>query len=161
MLIIKRQVLKWQRGDTLIEVLIVLAILGLALSISYATANRSLLQAREAQENAYAANLAEAQFEKLRSMSKHQFDASKIPVDDEFIYQNGGVFTQYCIDQNVNKMISATGSPIDPGCKIKDLYEIRISFTPATGQTFKVNVSWPNVQGEGTDNVTMSYRLHQ
>ena len=42
---------KNQRGDTIIEVLIVLAVLGLAIGITYATANRSILNARQAQES--------------------------------------------------------------------------------------------------------------
>ncbi len=38
----RRQALR-QRGDTIVEVMIVLAVLGLAIGIAYSTASRSLL----------------------------------------------------------------------------------------------------------------------
>ncbi len=57
-----------QRGDTIIEVMIVLAVLGLAIGIAYSTANRSLLNARQAQENSQATAAAQAQVEQLVSI---------------------------------------------------------------------------------------------
>ena len=63
--------MKWhkkltQTGDTIIEVLIVLAILGLAFSVSTATARKGLSQARTAQEHSQAMGIGQAQIEKLR-----------------------------------------------------------------------------------------------
>lgn len=43
-----------QRGDTIIEVLIVLAILSFAFSVSLATASKSLKQSRSAEEHSRA-----------------------------------------------------------------------------------------------------------
>ncbi|HXE10132.1 MAG TPA: hypothetical protein VN554_01775, partial [Verrucomicrobiae bacterium] len=48
-------------GDTIIEVLIVLAVLGLSLSISYATANKGLQQSRNAQEHSAALGIIDSQ----------------------------------------------------------------------------------------------------
>jgi type II secretory pathway pseudopilin PulG len=66
-----RWVRKFQKlnntGDTIVEVLIVLAVLGLALSISYATANRGLQQSRNAQEHSEALGIINSQIELLRS----------------------------------------------------------------------------------------------
>jgi type II secretory pathway pseudopilin PulG len=54
-------------GDTIVEVLIVLAVLGLAMSISYATANRGLQKSRNAQEHSQALGIINSQIELLRS----------------------------------------------------------------------------------------------
>lgn len=63
------------RGDTIVEVLIVLAVLGLALSISYASASRGLQQSRNAQEHSEALGIINSQVELLRSAFAHQAGA--------------------------------------------------------------------------------------
>lgn len=56
-----------QRGDTIIEVLMVLAILSLSFGISYATANRGIAQSENAQEHSQALGVLNGQLEELRS----------------------------------------------------------------------------------------------
>lgn len=56
-----------QAGDTIVEVLIVLAVLGMAMSISYATANKGLQQSRNAEEHSQALGIINSQIELLRS----------------------------------------------------------------------------------------------
>lgn len=63
-------------GDTIVEVMIVLAVLGLALSIAYATANRGLQQARNAQEHSQALGIINSQVELLRSTFAKQAGAA-------------------------------------------------------------------------------------
>lgn len=58
-----------QGGDTIVEVMMVLAVLGLAIGISYATANRSLLASKAAQESAQANSLLLGQLEALRALA--------------------------------------------------------------------------------------------
>ncbi len=65
-----------QAGDTIVEVLIVLAVLGLALSIAYATANRGLQQSRNAQEHSQALGIINSQVELLRSAFAKQNGAA-------------------------------------------------------------------------------------
>lgn len=55
-----------QRGDTIVEVLIVLSVLGLAFGISSATANRSLQQSRNAEEHSQAMGVLSSQIEMVR-----------------------------------------------------------------------------------------------
>ncbi len=57
---------KDQRGDTIVEVLICLAIMGMVVASSYAIANRSQVGIRNSQERAEATKLAEMQVERVR-----------------------------------------------------------------------------------------------
>lgn len=59
-------------GDTIVEVLIVLAVLGLAMSIAYATANHGLQQSRNAQEHSEALGILNSQIEILRTVYSKQ-----------------------------------------------------------------------------------------
>lgn len=56
-----------QTGDTIIEVMMVLAILSMSFGISYATANRGLGQSLNAEQHSEALGLLEGQVEQLRS----------------------------------------------------------------------------------------------
>ncbi len=79
-----------------------LAVLGLAISISYATANRSLLNARQAQETAEATGLVETQVENLRLLSYNSTPGNTDPTTNIFLPAS-----TYCI-------LDPTGSsPID------------------------------------------------
>ncbi|HET8991430.1 MAG TPA: prepilin-type N-terminal cleavage/methylation domain-containing protein, partial [Candidatus Saccharimonadales bacterium] len=55
-----------QAGDTIIEVMIVLAILSMSFGISYATANKSLNGSLNAQEHSAALGILDTQLEDLR-----------------------------------------------------------------------------------------------
>jgi prepilin-type N-terminal cleavage/methylation domain-containing protein len=137
--------LKNSRGDTIVEVMLVLAILGLAISISYATANRSLLDARQAQENAQATELAQQQIESLMSLSnlgnpQNIFQAGPYCISSTYTIVTGNS----CNSGTIPYHIVVTGPPI-----------------PATGGTFTVQIIWPDVESQGNDTVTLIYRLYQ
>lgn len=149
-----------RRGDTLIEVMIVLAVLGLALSISYATANRALLNTRQAQETADATRLAETQIERLRAVSPYAFT-----LPDTNIYGRGA--SSFClalISGNVRVFASShtnCSSLNRSGVNSADgFYNIEVVEKPAKLNDFTISVTWPNVRGDGNDNVTMSYRIY-
>jgi prepilin-type N-terminal cleavage/methylation domain-containing protein len=147
-----------QRGDTIVEVMIVLAVLGLAISISYATANRSLLNARQAQENSEATRLAQSQAELLRSQD-----------GNDSIYVAGN--NPYCMNGSSVAMISdetaldTTSYPA--ACRSGDLpYYVYVQYAadpsnPTPGGTFTVHVLWDDILGQGQDSVTLTYRLQK
>lgn len=56
-----------QRGDTIVEVLICLAIVGAALTISYGTARRSLFRIEDAHERGEMLAIAQTQLERLKN----------------------------------------------------------------------------------------------
>lgn len=139
-----------ERGDTLVEVMIVLAVLGLAIGISYATANRSLLQAREAQENSQAVHRLEQQVELIRSLAP----VVAPPVNKD-IFHSSWASTPFCVDLATTTLVVDT----NPACRLDTFYNI--SITRAADDTFSLTAVWANVQGEGNDAVTLSYRLHK
>ncbi len=79
-------------GDTIVEVLVVLAVLSLAFAISYATANHALVQSRNAEEHSEALGLLNTQVELLRAAYTHNI--STVP-------RNG---TYFCM----------TAAPVNP-----------------------------------------------
>lgn len=134
-----------RRGDTIVEVMVVLAILGLALGISYSTANRSLLDTRGAEENSQATALLQGQVEDLRSLANSQ---------TQDIFSQGGAF---CIS-------STDTITTNSGCKnINTLYNIDITYqnTGTQPDTFTLVASWPDVEGQGMDTVTILCRVHK
>jgi type II secretory pathway pseudopilin PulG len=165
-------------GDTIVEVMIVLAVLGMAISISYATANRSLLNARQAQENSEASALVRSQLESLRVLAPNM---SSPPLTDQQVYRT----RPFCVVTDGTKasgyrVIETPVSNIVPAeCSSGSVpYEIqvvncRVGNTPApspfydaclghtTDDTFVARAIWPNVRGEGDDTVMMTVRVHE
>ena len=123
---------KSQAGDTIVEVLIALTILGLALSIAYATASRSLTAIRLASETSNATAIAKSQVEQIRS-------ASSLPTAD-FCFVNTGTAIIY----------NYTLCQVSP-------YKVKI--IPSSGVdtgVYTVNITWDS--SGGTYNLNMLYR---
>lgn len=137
-----------ERGDTIVEVLLCLAILGLALSISYATANRALLIARNAEEHSEALQYLNSQVELARA------DAS-----DASLYNEGSTF---CMD-------NTTGKPVVPGCsvgtdnryQISNSYIIQPVLAPGPQDIFTFSITWPGVSDLGQQHEHITYKIHQ
>lgn len=141
--------LRGQRGDSIVEVIIVLAVLSLALSIAYATSNQSLLATRQAQENSQATEILRSQLETLRSYTAVDSTSAN------YIFRA----TKFCIDSGgaVKDII-----PAGP-CTQRNLYDIAIQYVASSGtgslNTFTATATWADAQGHGDDVVTLVYRL--
>lgn len=157
-------------GDTIVEVMIVLAVLGSAISISYATANRSLLNARQAQESSEATALAQGQVELLRSMSAN-------PLSDpvHYIFQGGNNSVAYFCINAAGEVVPFTATDLydsstfvfaDPAkssdCMLgSSRYNVSIKYDSTSNDKFTVKVIWDDVLGQGEDSSTLIYRVHQ
>jgi prepilin-type N-terminal cleavage/methylation domain-containing protein len=148
------------RGDTIVEVMIVLAVLGLAISISYTTANKSLQAVRAAQESAKAHQLLQSQTELLRALS---VTGNTNPAKDVFI---PGPF---CIDVRdpthvppTVKLTTDTKNAADP-CYYEELYSISVTYvnTVTNPSTFTLKATWPDVNGKDTDGASLTYRFYK
>jgi len=151
-------------GDTIVEVLVVLAILGLALSISYATASRSLLSTNGAQENSKATALLQAQAEVLRYMAPQVSP----PANQDVFGQSG----PFCIDTTAltidNSFVSSNLNNVEnpdsypATCKQTPPFHIAIvkSVSGANYAVFDLTAKWSDIHGDGVDTVTLSYRVY-
>jgi prepilin-type N-terminal cleavage/methylation domain-containing protein len=144
----------FSRGDTIVEVMIVLAILGLAISICYATAHRSLLNARQAQENSIATDLAQSQIETIRALAGANDPANNVFQAGPFCtYLNSGAYTV------VTPVTNPDTSYKTECTRENSLYQIAVRYDNAAN-TFKVVITWPDVLGEGNDTVTQIYKVY-
>lgn len=131
-----------QRGDTIVEVLVVLAVLGMALGTSYAIAGRSLINARQAQENAKATELLKEQLETIRVLAAQ---GSILPTHSNFCIGVDGV--------------RKTGANTNPECLFENsLY--RVTVTQSSDQKFTLKAVWDDVGGDGKASATLVYRRY-
>lgn len=141
-------------GDTIVEVMVVLAVLGLAIGISYSTASRSLKNTRAAQDNAEATQLLQAQLETLRYM------APTLAASPGYTGLNSG--GPFCID-TAAAQVTPDSSAIKhtTGCKglgNNGQYEVQITYS-ATDNSFELKALWDDViTSTKKDTVTFNYR---
>lgn len=163
--------LRSERGDTIIEVLVVLTILASAFAISYATANKSLITSRESQEHSEALQYLSEQLELLRSGAQQagtnvftgpgSFCMSGSPTmpvlfassyDASAVTATNDDFTKYpnpeCVkgDQNLYHL-SITYVPIPPG-------------NPGAFDIFTLYVRWDGPSTNGRQQESLTYKMH-
>jgi len=143
------------RGDTVVEVLMSIAVISLVLSGAYVTANRSLQGARLAEERNNALKMAEAQVEQIKYM------ASLYP-DRLF---GAGAPASYCLVNSAT--VASTQATPDPKCKVDS------SGTPTTAEpaytltitrnvnTFVVTSTWTKFGSNTLNSAELKYRAYQ
>ena len=148
-----------QRGDTIVEVLVVLAVLGLAIGISFATANSSLLATKGAQENSQASELLQSQVEALRYMvptaDSTAPDPSVLQTDAPFCLVTSSLpykVVSSPLDSVADECQQGGPDPANP------LYNVSIQFDGTS--TYTLIATWDDISGQGKDSVTMVYRLY-
>lgn len=167
-----------QAGDTIIEVMIALAIVGAVIGTSYAISARSLRTGRQAQERTEALKLVESQIELLKAAAPAQkatlFSSpagnfcvttspagvvvaqnSPPPADpfaDPLVVQVGSAGPGYAAD-------CALGDSKRYLMSIQRVDEPAVAPAPVTS-VFVIRARWQKVGG-GNDEVLVSYRLHK
>lgn len=141
-----------ERGDTIVEVLITIAIVSMVLGGAYVTTNRSLLATRSAQERSIALKLAESQMERLKGM---------VALDPDLIF-GATVPLTFCIS-NANTVISAPSANCGFNgsgavTATEPIFNISIQ---RNGNQFNLTESWYSVNGKATDKLQMRYRVYQ
>lgn len=160
-----------QRGDTIVEVLLAVAILGLVIALGYSIASLGLRTTRQAQEHAEALKIAEGQLERLKARA---LDPAA----------SGDVFSQaggFCLGADTT---ISTITPPSPTASVPDdfsRYPANCQFTlenqpctsgycyhagvrrgsGANANTFTVTVRWDSIGRSQQDEVKLNYRLYQ
>lgn len=152
-----------ERGDTLVEVLMAIAVVSSVLTAGFLSSNKSLQSTRASQQRAEALKLAEAQAEVLASLANDPTAA-----DDVFSLAGGPLF---CLDNNRNivdfgsntlpLLASDTDSGYPTACKDRSVhYRLSVLFEPARDDLFTVRARWVNSEGT-PDEVALFYRIHK
>lgn len=146
-----------QRGDTIVEVMLVLAIVGLAVGISFATADSSLSQVTASSQNTQSTALLQQQIERLRSL------VANPSTSPNYIFRTSGY---YCVDASDNVIATFTGTnltnyTIYPAACVSGGYHIAVSYNGTSDPTFTTTAYWDDIQGHGQDSATLTYRMHQ
>lgn len=140
-----------ERGDTITEVLIAIAVVSLVLGGAYVTANRSLQNTRDAEERSNALKVAEGQVEQLKYLSSANpaalFGAS---VPASFCISGGTSVASSTAPCRVNSTGAAT--------TVEPAYNISIT---RSGNTFTVRSVWTKVGGHAQNSVELKYRVYQ
>lgn len=135
----KRFIKTGQRGDTIVEVLIAVAVIGFILSVSYAVANRSTQNVRKAHERSEALKFSEAQLEKL-----------KLHLGRGNTWQNNAV----CILDDDSVSTDANQ------CRIGDGNRYALSIDEPSPNLYNITTTWEKVGGGTNEVLSMFYRIH-
>jgi len=164
------------KGDTIVEVLIALAVLSLAFAISYATSNTALNNAQNAQEHALALGYLDAQLEALRYVSEEPGQT----IISSYEYSgvtHPGLIGSFCLQPNGSNITmssnfnyftfnsTASGYPtsIPSQCQITGNgfnYNVAIVPSKSENDVFNAIVWWPGLGGIGTQQEELSYRIY-
>ncbi len=135
-------------GDTIIEVLIAMAVVAMVLGGAFVATNHSLRNTRQAQERAEALKISEEQLEQL-----------KVAVANN----TNGVFgtSDFCLRAGV---LYTTPNPVQ--CDVERTaggikYSVSIHYSNTADDTYTLTTQWNSVVGGGTDKLSVAYRLHR
>lgn len=160
---IKKLKIKNSSGDTIVEVLIVLAVLSLAFAISYTTASRALNGSRNAQEHSETQNTLNSQIEQLRSAYS---SGATVPEGPPFCMKDGAVVnfpTGSSIPASASLDTFTTPSAYPTDC-VNGFYHYSIVYTGATPTEkgyFDVRVRWDGPGSTGRQQVQTSYKTYK
>lgn len=127
-------------GDTIVEVMIVLAVLGFAIGIAYATANRSSTAILAANQSSAASSILQSQIEKIR--------VNTSPTSSNFCFKEDSTVVQNNSDTDI----------VD-GCKLGTNSRYSVNITKSAGSspyTYHATATWIGPDGE-TYNARLDY----
>lgn len=144
-----------QAGDTIVEVIIAVAVVSLLLTGAFIVTNRNMQAVRDSEEHAEALQLLQGQVELLRSAAAN---SGGLP---------SGLSTPFCLTSSAFYQPAAnnTHCTLDPSGNgvLGGRYQVAISSptsTPNVGTTttFNLTTTW-DALGGGTDKVFLSYKV--
>jgi type II secretory pathway pseudopilin PulG len=148
-----------QVGDTIVEVLLSLTVLGMVIGTAFAVANRSLKQAQKSQERTQALKLAEGQVDSLKFLSESNNEAD---IETFKNIQNAATASQCLgrITDDEGDITIGVDSISDGGCQ-DGVFSYSIIYDNQNSHLFNVQVIWDSLGGNGQENVTIQYRVMQ
>jgi len=142
-------------GDTIVEVLIAMAIVSLVLAGAFASTSQSLTQARQAQERGEAAQIARGQLEIFKSYMKDNAAAVTSPSSP----------ATFCIDDNRTRrtISNVTDHGTYPAQCRKGISNgearYHMSVRKVSAENFVVMARWDSLGMATVEEVKINYRL--
>lgn len=145
-----------QRGDTIVEVLICIAIVSLILTGAYVTTQRSSVGVRNSQEHAEALKLVQSQLEQVRAnVASGAGDVFSSPTP--FCMIDTGPISATAMP-NAAKCVQNSGGAPTTG---QPAYRLSIARTVSgSGSLFTITAKWDSITGHGQAQESMVYRLY-
>lgn len=162
-----------QAGDTIVEVLIVLAVLSLAFAISYSTATHGLAQSRNAEEHSEALGLLNTQVELVRtSLVKHVI----LPVNTT--PPTGSSSLDFCMSDSSDPpavvgfgsyIVPVSGAadtainnvapnPVYPAQCVSGYYHTSVVYNSTTG-SYDFRIRWNGLSNLGLQQEELNYKI--
>jgi len=160
-----------QAGDTIVEVMLAVVVVGLAIGLAYGTASRSLKSNRQSQERIEALKKVESQIERLKKRA-----TTDAAADQNGVFRSGS----FCIidASTINKVVPInTPPPLAANDPLGDAYNstvngssdkcsdglYHLSITSGSGATdnqFEVKARWASLGQGGNEEVKVTYRVY-
>ena len=133
-----------ERGDTIVEVLFAVVVIGIVLTGAYSVVTHSIIDEQDAQEHSYALGLIQSQIEQLRA-----YMISNPSGTPPFNTVNGA--SPYCMVQG------NLASNYQYSLNIK----LASSSNPNISPIYQVSAKWPSLlTGGSTDQIIIPYRIN-
>ena len=161
------KLVKNQKGDTIVEVLISIVIIALILTGAYETANASLKSIIDSQERTQALGYAQDQVEDLRTEAAIFFDGGtansqySIPTPgDVFCFNSTATPVGYTTTGAVPASCQQTTGGTTYTAQIESQGKTSPTDPSITTYTFRINISWPSISVNATtDQINIYYRV--
>ncbi len=144
----------FQVGDTIIEVLLAMAVIGIVLASAFGLANQAVRTGRDAHERGEALKLAESQLELLKSYAKS--GSSNVATHG---------FLNFCVNMNSPavgfEIVDASAcTDLTPSGNSGGLYAVDITKNGASAISYTINITWDQINSKAADTgkVTLYYR---
>jgi Tfp pilus assembly protein PilV len=155
-----------KRGDTIVEVLIAIAVVSAVLGSAYAMTSRNVQNSQQAQEHSQALKVAESQVELLKS---YVAAGNTLPTSGN----NFCLYVNTVPNPDVNSLVAFTGAGTSAGlptidsnyptnCKFSDgvvAQRFMAGISEDASNTFTVSIAWDGPTG-GRDTVSLLYKVY-
>ena len=153
--------IKAQRGDTIIEVLMAIAIIALALGGGFTLSSRSFHTGIDSVERSEALALSQGQIEFLKNAQINGLNAPyTLDTYKNFAKSN---LPSFCIHDTYDSLTDIYVGQPRPYAQCKGVdgtrYEVDITYD-AAANVFKLNTNWDAVSGQGTSQLTLYYKAN-
>ncbi|MDB5170236.1 MAG: hypothetical protein JWN82_632 [Candidatus Saccharibacteria bacterium] len=154
--------LRSSAGDTIVEVLIAMAVASAVLGGAYAVVNHTLANSRQAQEHAEALKIAQGQVERISALATTNLVGLTSPTTKfHCVKIDGSLANLGAISQ---LPAADTDTNYTTGCRNLGSVNYRTAFQYVASADpvksyFKVYVNWPSAAGNGEDQVTLVYKV--